>query len=170
MSLYIKWNNLLKMRADVNWLTKSQLPVYNTILTQWLASPFINLFGPPGSGKSFIARLLCSKNNYYYTTELREVPEGTKNIIVDNASYSRSMRIVANERRLSRIILITQSPVNEAMPLCELKINDADVHQFEGVVGRYCHIFFTHSVPEGNDLNQILIRELKYRGEAQYEH
>jgi len=167
MSLYIEWVNLIKMKADINWLLKSQLPIYNSLLTHWLSSSFINFYGPPGSGKSFIARLLASKNQYFYASDLKGVPEGSKNILLDDANYSRSLRIIANERRLSRIILITQSPVKEAMPLCELKINEADVRQFEGVLGKYCHIYFTHSVPEGNDLNQILIRELKNRGEAQ---
>lgn len=166
----MEWVNQIKMKADINWLTKSQAPVYKAILIQWLSIPFINLYGSPGSGKSFIARLLCNKNDYVYTTNLKIVPEDSKNIILDDANYSRSLRIIANERRLSRIILITHSPVKEAMPLCELKIDDADVRQFEGILGRYCQIYFTHSIPEGNDLNQIIIRELKYRGEAQYEH
>jgi|LSQX01.2.fsa_nt_gb hypothetical protein len=170
MSLYMDWVNQIKMKADINWLTKSQEPVYHAILTQWLSIPFINLYGSPGSGKSFLARLWCSKNDYIFATDLATVPEGSRNIILDDVIYSRSLRIIANERRLSRIILITHSPIKEAMPLCELKIDEVDVRQFAGILGRYCHIYFTHSIPEGNDLNQILIRELKYRGEAQYEH
>lgn len=170
MSLYIEWLNLIKMKADVNWLLKSQMPAYNAILTQWLSSPFINFYGPPGSGKSFIARLLASKNQFTYAIDLEGVSEGSKNVLLDDANYSRYLRIIAFERRLSRIILITQSPVKEAMPLCELKLNEADVRQFEGILGKFCHIYFTHSIPEGNDLNQIIIKELINRGEAVYEH
>ena len=158
------------MKADVNWLLKSQVPAYNSILTQWLSSPFINFYGLPGSGKSFIARMLASKNQFTYATDLESVPEGSKNVLLDDANYSRYLRIIASERRLSRIILITQSPVKEAMPLCDMKLNEADVRQFEGILGKYCHIYFTHSIPEGNDLNQIIIKELKNRGEAVYEH
>jgi SpoVK/Ycf46/Vps4 family AAA+-type ATPase len=170
MSLYIEWLNLIKMKADVNWLLKSQVPAYNSILTKWLSSPFINFYGPPGSGKSFIARMLASKKQFTFATDLERVPEGSKNVLLDDANYSRHLRIIASERRLSRIILITQSPVKEAMPLCEIKLNEADVRQFEGILGKYCHIYFTHSIPEGNDLNQIIIKELKNRGEAVYEH
>ena len=166
----MEWLNLIKMKADVTWLTKSQAPVYKAILTQWSNQPFINLYGPPGSGKSFIARLLSSKNKYVYTTDLNQVPEDSKNVIMDDANYTRSLRIIASERRLARVILVTQSPIKEAMPICELKLNEGDVRQVEGVLGRYCQICFTHSVPEGNDLNQIIIKELKNRGEANHEH
>lgn len=166
MSLYIEWMNLIKSKANVSWLLKSQVPVYNALQTQWLRQRFVNLYGPPGSGKSFLGRLLASQNKYLFTTDLNEVPEGSKNIVLDDASYVRSLRILASERNLSHIILITQTQVNEAMPAVELRLNDTDVGQFQGVLAKYCQIYFTDSVPEGYDLHEIIIHELQNRGEA----
>jgi hypothetical protein len=170
MSLYVEWLNLIKLKADNSWLTISQAPVYNAILTNWMNQPFINLYGAHGSGKSFIARLLSSKNQYTYSSSLEEVPEGSTNIVIDDASYSRSMRTIARERQLTRIILITVLQITEAMPHVELMLTEKDREQFVAGVGKNCQIFFNNSIPEGTDLNQILIRELRNRGEGRNEH
>jgi hypothetical protein len=166
MSLYVEWLNQIKLKADSSWLTASQAPVYDAILTNWTTQPFINLYGAHGSGKSFIARLLSSKNHYTYASNLEEVPQGSTNIVIDDASYSRAMRTIARERRLTRIILITISQINEAMPHIELKLTEKDVEQFVAGVSKNCQIYFDCSIPEGTDLNQIMIRELRNRGEG----
>ena len=57
MSLYVRWINLIKEKADETWLTDRQRKVYEAILTRWRSAPFVNLYGPPGAGKTFIARL-----------------------------------------------------------------------------------------------------------------
>lgn len=170
MSLYVEWLNQIKLKADINWLTKSQSIVYQALLINWQNQKFINLYGAHGSGKSFIARLLSIKNQYIYTTTIKDVPVGGKNIIIDDANYDRSMRIIAREQHFNRIIMITQSPVNEAMPKIELIVTDKDRDQFVTTLGKYCQIHFDNSIPEGSDLNQIMIRELKNRGEGINEH
>jgi len=65
MSLYIEWLNQIKLKADYEWLTKNQRKAFDDIVERWPAEVFLCLYGPPGCGKSFIARLLvfCRANN-----------------------------------------------------------------------------------------------------------
>jgi hypothetical protein len=166
MSLYITWINLIKEKADENWLTVSQRAVYENILTRWRSAPFVNLCGPPGSGKTFIARLLAKKHGYYYTFDLQEAPEGAAHVILDDANYTRRCRLQARTRRLGRVLLITRHPISEAMPVASLELDIRDVQQFQRILSDYCGICFTATIPEGTDLTQILHTEVIKRGEA----
>ena len=107
---------LLDNAPDKTWLTKSQRQAYETILSKWKSHNFINVYGESGTGKSFIARLLTKMHGYYYTHDLEDVPENTKQVILDEVEYHRQLRIIRRERNLGRVILITRTPIKEAMP------------------------------------------------------
>ncbi len=64
MSLYVEWVNQIKAKATSAWLTKGQRTAFESIVTKWQSHPFVCLYGPPGCGKSFIARLLSSEQGY----------------------------------------------------------------------------------------------------------
>lgn len=166
MSLYVTWINLIKERADENWLTGSQREVYERILSGWKSQPFINLHGPSGSGKTFIARLLAKKHGYSYTHDLEQLPHGAKHVILDDAQYTRMLRPIARRLGLGRVLLITRSAVSEAMPKVTLELNDKDVRQFLATLSNHCSIVFTQTVPEGKDLAEMIRREVILRGET----
>jgi len=166
MSLYVTWINLIKEKADETWLTDSQRGVYECILSHWKSSPFINLYGPSGGGKTFIARLLAKKHGYAYTHALEESPKGAAQVILDNAQYTRMLRPLARELDLGRVLLITRSTVPEAMPKVSLELNDKDVRQFQAALSNHCDIVFTQTIPEGRDLAEIIRKEVIARGEA----
>jgi cytidylate kinase len=166
MSLYIAWINLMKEKADETWLTDSQREVYESILSRWKSSPFINLYGPPGSGKTFVARILAKKHSYAYTHDLKQAPKGAAQVILDNAQYTRMMRPVARQLGLRRVLLIARSAVAEAMPRVNLELNDKDVRQFQAALSNHCNIIFTQTIPEGLDLAEIIRREVIARGET----
>lgn len=166
MSLYVAWINLIKEKADETWLTDSQREVYERILSRWRSSPFINLHGPPGSGKTFIARLLAKKHGYAYTHELEQAPKDAAQVILDNAQYTRMMRPIARGLGLGRVLLITHSAVSEAMPRVALELNDKDVRQFLATLSNHCGIVFTQTIPEGKDLADIIRKEVIMRGET----
>jgi len=166
MSLYSVWMNLIKERADEGWLTDSQREVYQVILERWLTQPFVNLWGPRGAGKTFLARLLAKCRGYAYVHNLAEAPQNTPQVVLDDAEYSRALRPLARSLGLGRVLLITETPVREAMPKVELTLNAHDVHQFCANLSERCGISLIHTLPEGFDLGEILRREVIARGEA----
>ncbi|MFW6116685.1 MAG: hypothetical protein ACOC6F_03065 [bacterium] len=166
MSLYIEWINRIKEKADEEWLTDSQREVYESILSHWKAHPFVNLCGPSGSGRTFIARLLAKEHGYAYTHDIEEAPPDAAEVIVDDAQYSRTMRLVARAKGLGRVLLITSRPVREAMPRVELELDDKDVRQFQAVLANHCDIVFKETIPQGVDLAEIIREEVIERGEA----
>jgi len=166
MSLYVTWINLIKERADENWLTDSQREVYERILSSWKSQPFVNLHGPSGSGKTFIARLLAKKHGYSYTHDLEQSPHGAEHVTLDDAQYTRMLRPIARGLGLGRVLLITHSAVSEAMPKVALELNDKDVRQFLATLSNHCGIVFTQTIPEGKDLAEIIRKEVIMRGET----
>lgn len=166
MSDYVAWINRIKELAVESWLTQSQRQVYDRLLTGWHSHPFVNLHGAPGAGKTFIARLLARCHNYTYVQDLEDAPSGAAQVVLDGVAYTRSLRPVARALGLERVILISRSPVQEAMPRAELVLTDRDVNQFRAVLSNHCGISLLHTEPEGRDLSEIIRREAIARGDA----
>jgi len=166
MSLYVTWINFIKEKAEESWLTESQRETYEALLSRWKSALFVNLHGPPGSGKTFVARLLAKQHDYVYVHDLGDASPGAQQVIVDNAEYSRMMRPLARSLALGRIILISRHPIREAMPQLELTLNPKDVRQFQAVLSDRCDITFIETIPAGEDLAEILRQEVIARGET----
>lgn len=164
MSLYVQWMNLIKERATVAWLTESQRVIYDQIVNQWGAARFVNLVGPVGSGKTFLAWILVKEQAYVYEHDLRAAPPNTQQVIVDDAEYTRLMRSTAQALSLGRVILITETPVKDPMPRAELRLTEHDVHQALHNLYANCSIQFTASDPKGTDLARIIRTEVIARG------
>jgi hypothetical protein len=170
MSLYTTWINLIKERADEHWLTDSQRQVYECLLSRWKSAQFVNLYGPSGGGKTFIARLLAKKHGYAYMHDLEQAPPNAAEVILDNAEYTRMLRPLARSRGLGRVLLVTRTPVHEAMPKLSLELTDRDVRQFQAVLSNDCGIVFTETIPQGLDLAEIIRKEVIQRGGELYVH
>lgn len=164
MSLYVRWLNLIKERSTSGWLTEGQRRAFDKVLTQWQAAPFVNLFGPEGCGKSFIARLLAKEHNYFYTRDLEATPHGAPNVVVDDAAYTRLMRPTAQLLDLGRVILVTKRAISDPMPRAEIRLTERDVRQFLHNLYTHCGISFTHTMPTGMDLGRIIRHEVVAKG------
>jgi hypothetical protein len=164
MSLYVQWTNCIKERAETSWLTERQQEVYDSLLNHWHNHSFVNLYGDPGSGKTFIARLLVKTHDYAYTHDLQEAPTNAPNVALDNAKYTRMLRPRARSKGLGRILLITRQRITEAMPCLQLELTEKDVLQFQAVLAKYCNITFTKTTPRGVNLSSILYEEVIQRG------
>lgn len=160
MSRYVEWINLIKERADDTWLTHSQREVYEQIVSRWQSAPFVNLHGPPGAGKTFIARVLAKQHGYAYTEDLGQAPQSAGQVILDDAQYTRSLRLIRKELELGRVVLVTRAPVSEAMPRAALSLDDKDVRQFQATLSNRCNIAFTQTLPDGRDLGEMIRREV----------
>ena len=164
MSLYVQWINTIKTTSDESWLTEQQLIAYRAISSRWLSVPFVCLWGEPGSGKTFVARLLVKHHGYDYAHTLSELPEGSSLSLYDDAEYTRLTRVETAERNLKRVVLIMRRPPRDVMPCVELKLTDRDVEKFRANLRRH-KIVPTFNVEENtHNLERILCSEALSRG------
>lgn len=166
MSLYIQWLNLIKERSTSEWLTHNQREVYERLLKDFHSHAFVNIFGPSGSGKTFLARILAKEEGYLYVQDLEEVGEEGLQVVLDNASYDRMLRVTRRIGNMGRVTLLTRQPVREAMPRLELTLDDRDVRQFMQNLHDHCDIVFLKTMPEDHDLGKLLRDELVARGKS----
>ncbi|MBA7648851.1 hypothetical protein ES703_56641 [subsurface metagenome] len=165
MSLYVEWLNQIKLKADYEWLTKSQRKAFNDIVERWPAEVFLCLYGPQGCGKSFIARLLVKLHGYVYTNELKDLEPGPELIVVDGEEYNRLMRPRAQMLRLKRVvILMRRPPSRDRMPRTEVALSEHDVKQFQHNLIKYGVLQSFKTGAEGTDLGQLLRTEAIKRG------
>jgi len=163
MSLYVEWINLIKEKADHTWLSDRQRAIYDRILNQWHIAPFVSIYGPPGCGKSFIARLLVKEHGYVYTTDLDDLATHAEQVIVDDARYSRMMRPKARELAITRVLLFSSRPASDPMPSAELRLDAHDIQQIMHTLYEQCGFEFTVE-PHGTDVGEILRAEAIARG------
>ncbi len=164
MSLYTEWINSIKAKATSEWLTKAQERCVQDLLSKWQASPFVCLCGPPGSGKSFVARLMAKEHGYVYATDLREVEPGPHQVILDGMEYDRLLRPVAVDLGLQRVITVMRRPPRDSMPVTEIHLTKVDVRQFLSNLTKHHILTSFKTEPEGTDLAQILRAEAIHRG------
>jgi ABC-type cobalamin/Fe3+-siderophores transport system ATPase subunit len=156
--------NLIKEKSTAYWLTDAQREVYEKLTKRWQAARFVNVHGPAGCGKSFVARILVKEHGYVYTHDLQSVPPDTPNVVVEDAEYTRLMRPTAQLLRLGRVILLSRRPTSDPMPRAGIQLTETDVNQFLHNLYQYCDITFHASEPQGTDLDQIIRAEIVARG------
>lgn len=164
MSLYIEWLNQIKLKADYEWLTKNQRKAFDNIVERWPAEVFLCLYGPPGCGKSFIARLLVKIHGYVYTNELKALEPGPQLVVVDGEEYNRLMRPRAQMLRLNRVVILMRRPPRDPMPKIEVSLDEHDVKQFQHNIIKYGVLQSFKTEVDGTDLGEILRAEAIIRG------
>jgi len=164
MSLYVEWLNQIKLKADYEWLTKGQRKVFDDIVERWPAEVFVCLYGPPGCGKSFIARLLVKMHGYIYTNDLKDLEPGPHLVVVDGEEYNRLMRPIAQLLGLKRVVVLMRRPPRDPMPRTEVALDEHDVKQFQHNLIRYGVLQAFKTEVDGTDLGQILRAEAIIRG------
>lgn len=165
MSFYVEWVNQIKARATTEWLTDAQREAHDSILNRWKAHRFVCLCGPPGSGKSFVARLLAKRSDYVYTHGLEQTQPGARQVIVDDAAYSRMMRVTAHRLGIRRVVIVMRRPPRDPMPKAEVKLTQRDVRQFRQNLHANGILPAFRTPMTGTDLGRILRREAVERGQ-----
>jgi len=164
MSLYVEWLNQIKLKADYEWLTKNQRKAFDDIVERWPAEVFLCLYGSPGCGKSFIARLLVKMHGYIYTNELKDLEPGPQLVVVDGEEYNRLMRPRAQMLGLKRVVILMRRPPRDPMPKIELALDEHDVRQFQRNIIKYGVLQSFKTDTDSKDLGEILRGEAIIRG------
>lgn len=168
MSQYIEWLNRIKESASSEWLTHNQVEIYTQVIKQFSDSPFINITGPRGSGKTFIARILAKENGFHYTQDLSQIATEYKKVIVDHITYTRMIRALKISKEIEQLILVTSKAVDDPMPVLKLSIDQEDLFKFKRNIYRCLSLEFLSENPI-SDFETILINEAKIRGEKQWD-
>jgi hypothetical protein len=137
MSQFISTLNLLRNHADETWLTPSQTEVYHRLRDRLEAASYINLWGVPGTGKTFLAWVAVRSGWADYMPNSSYVKLASKSsvLIVDNVSWQRQkVRAILNDCDLAgyhKIVLLSAEPINDQMPILNLSLQPGD---FEKVI------------------------------------
>ena len=134
--------NQIKLLSDASWLMPSQSAVYRELL------PFlgglhrvVNLYGPQGVGKTFLAHVLCKEKRAEYAAAPTLLRAADRPLVLDNAPFERSaVRSMRNQMRrfeLRQVVLVTRYRVEDSVPAFALRITPEDVRCFRANLFRY---------------------------------
>ena len=138
---------LLKLAEMMETLMPSQISVQDALLRAiqtW--EPYINLYGSPGTGKTFVAHVLYHRTALVYFSDSTHYDASVSResaVVIDNAPYARqearqlynNIRWGENDYAGSRnVILITRQPIDDAVHRIELTLTDADIVHIENII------------------------------------
>ena len=133
--------NNIKVHSDKSWLTPSQARLFGSV------TPFIggierviNIYGPQGVGKTFIAHILFKAHLTTYITSIDQICQSNLPLVIDNAPFERTeVRGIRNQMRkfgLKQVILISRYRAEDTIPSFGLNLNQDDVKYFRATLFR----------------------------------
>ena len=133
MSTWLELANNLKRHFRSDYLTPTQETARNS-LCQWLYTPeWINLYGPHGAGKTFVAWAVARATGATYVPvpeQLSDLRPNHEGLIVDNAPYEEiEVRNVLSDCGLLNcysVVLVTRRSVSMPMQRVELCLPSRD--------------------------------------------
>ena len=138
---------LLKLAETMETLMPSQIFARNGLLRAiqtW--EPYINLYGPPGVGKTFIVHCLHHRTDllyFSYPTCYKASVSKEPTVAIDNAPHTRQEarrlydRIRWGQKDYTgprNIILITREPIDDAVRRIKLTLTDTDIVHIENII------------------------------------
>lgn len=136
-------NARIRDHLSPDWLTPSEQAIWDT-LHRFDGPPhrIVNIYGPPGSGKTFLGWLMQREGYATYGVWSRPPQPVHTRLVLDNAATdqaaTRAIRPQIDQLGISQIILLSRRPVDEkAMPRFELQVTPDDLEQLRGNLYRY---------------------------------
>ncbi len=146
MNRYIDILNHIRKAADHSWLTPGQEEAYKQLMERWKFLDEVNLWGEPGSGKTFIGWVLHKQSFANYAPALKEVPRSSSfsKIIVDNCSwYRRDIRETLSYCRslgYHKVVLITSEPAQDQIASIQVRLFPQDLEKAAQNLQSVCKI------------------------------
>jgi hypothetical protein len=164
MSTWLKLINDLKRRSPEEYLTESQRITYQMLYEMTRFPQWVNLYGYPGSGKTFIAwTMLRTTGATYISTpeQLRSLTSDQDILIIDNAPHIEAdvRRILAgcNLVNATMVILITRTPITMPIRRVELLLpTPNEISEITRSLGRFGYLCEQTSLPASPNLWNVL--------------
>lgn len=119
-------------KADYEWLTDSQKMALKELKNYLEIHRTVNLFGPVGSGKTFLMWIFTKKYpdwKYLPCIPKEDYDEfSDHNLIIDNfypatREKYRKILYIAEMYQYKKLILITERPISDTIPMVKLETN-----------------------------------------------
>ena len=138
---------LLKLAETIETLMPSQISGQDALLRAiqtW--EPYINLYGSPGTGKTFVAHVLHHRTALVYFSDPTHYDASVSResaVVIDNAPYARQEarrlydRIRWGQKDYTgprNVILITRQPIDDAVRRIELTLTDTDIVHIKNII------------------------------------
>jgi hypothetical protein len=162
-------NDRIRDHLSPEWLTPSQQAVWAE-LRRFDGPPHrvVNVFGPPGSGKSFLGWLMRREGYATYGYWANPPRPIHPRLALDNAATdhaaARDARPLVDQYQVRQVILLSRRRVDEpAMPAFELRVTADDLDCLRGNLYHY----FSYTLPEVadgrnyHDAIDLLLRRLQ---------
>ena len=138
---------LLKLAETMETLMPSQISARDVLLLAiQTGEPYINLYGPPGVGKTFIAHYLHYHTDLLYFSDPMHYDASVSResaVVIDNAppAHQEARRLYDRIRWGQKdytgprnVILITREPIDDAVRRIELTLIDTDIVHIENII------------------------------------
>lgn len=163
---WMRLHNTMKVRARADMLTKVQIRAYDRILDLLRFPHLVNLCGPTGSGKTYLAWALTDIVEGCHVS----VPETLDNLevipqvlLIDNAPYReltvRRLMALANLKGAQSVVFITRAPIHLPMSRVELaKPSAEDISLVRTNFERHGFLYSNHhQLPESPNYWQLML-------------
>jgi hypothetical protein len=140
MSALLRRLNAIKAACTIDWLTPSQMQTWHELQNRLALGEVVNLHGPIGSGKTFLAWLLIKQRNAVYVTSTGisslpiAKPMGTDAsilpIVDDYPSTREAHRALLKQLAYNGYVqgvVLTQSPIPDDCYRVQLALTKADL-------------------------------------------
>jgi len=134
VSKFVRTLNLIKTHCNVEWLTPSQSRALAALKDALRVPGTVNLCGPAGVGKTFLAWILAGELGYTYFPHLKHFMQAeeatTPGVIIDNGQSNRQSHRntlkALQLRGVARAVLITRELVHDYTRYVELSLLPED--------------------------------------------
>jgi hypothetical protein len=165
MSKYTEILNQIKETCSYEWLSHSQRGVFEKIAGGLETHRLVNIYGDPGTGKTFLGWIFQKTLGFIYTNTIAEIPECEFVVFDDNPRFRREdtrlLRPVLSRKNINRMILLTRQQVQDDVPALHLQLDNDDIMQVCSNLFMKLDFQILEKGATESNLRDLIIRNIK---------